>query len=130
MVRDELSLMAAFLAVAEERSFTPAAKRLEVSPSALSHAIRRLEEQLGVRLLSRTTRSVAPTAAGEELLTSLRPALGEIRGALVRALADWCPPFPGFILYYPSRRQQPAALTALIEALRLHGCDAPSETAR
>jgi DNA-binding transcriptional LysR family regulator len=42
-------------------------------------------------------------------------------GELVRVLADWCPPFPGFFLYYPSRRQQPAALTALIEALRLHG---------
>ena len=61
MARDELSLLAAFLAVAEERSFTRAAKRLEVSPSALSHAIRRLEEHIGVRLLSRTTRSVAPT---------------------------------------------------------------------
>jgi DNA-binding transcriptional LysR family regulator len=84
MVRDELSVMAAFLAVAEERSFTRAARRLEVSPSALSHAIRRLEEQLGVRLLSRTTRSVAPTEAGKELLKSLRPALGDIRGALDR----------------------------------------------
>ena len=40
-------------------------------------------------------------------------------GALVRALEDWCPPFPGYFLYYPSRRQQPAALPALIEALRL-----------
>jgi DNA-binding transcriptional LysR family regulator len=84
MVRDELSVLAAFLAVAKERSFTRAAKRLEVSPSALSHAIRRLEEQIGVRLLSRTTRSVAPTEAGEQLLASLGPALGEIRGALER----------------------------------------------
>jgi DNA-binding transcriptional LysR family regulator len=84
MVRDELSVLAAFLAVAQERSFTRAARRLEVSPSALSHAIRRLEEQIGVRLLSRTTRSVAPTEAGEQLLASLRPALGEIRGALDR----------------------------------------------
>jgi DNA-binding transcriptional LysR family regulator len=84
MVRDELSVLAAFLAVAEERSFTRAAKRLEVSPSALSHAIRRLEEQIGVRLLSRTTRSVAPTEAGEQVLASLGPALGEIRGALDR----------------------------------------------
>ena len=84
MVRDELSVLSAFLAVAEERSFTRAAKRLEVSPSALSHAIRRLEERVGVRLLARTTRSVAPTEAGEQLLLSLRPALGEIRGALDR----------------------------------------------
>jgi len=82
MVRDELSILAAFLAVAEERSFTKAAKRLEVSTSALSHAIRRLEEQIGVRLLARTTRSVSPTDAGEQLLARLRPALGDIRGAL------------------------------------------------
>src|SRR5688572_7367421 len=86
MARDELSLLAAFLAVARDRSFTRAAKRLEVSPSALSHAIRRLEDHLGVRLLSRTTRSVAPTAAGNELLASLGPALGEIRGALDRVV--------------------------------------------
>jgi DNA-binding transcriptional LysR family regulator len=300
MVREELGALAAFAVVAEERSFTRAAKRLEVSPSALSHAMRRLEEQIGVRLLSRTTRSVAPTEAGEALLASLRPALGDIRGALdrisglrarpagrlrllvprlatmsilapklgqfardypdvlldvrtedrhldlvaagfdagvqlgefiekdmvavrvskdqrpaivgapayfaahprpktpkdltahrcinfrhgtdevyrwefdkgkqsvvvsvsgplivddvdlvvraaldgvglaflgddraapyvadgtlVRVLEDWCPPFPGFFLYYPSRRQQPAALTALIETLRLRGRDEP-----
>ena len=82
MVRDELSVLAAFLAVAEERSFTKAAKRLDVSTSALSHAMRRLEEQIGVRLLARTTRSVSPTEAGEQLLARLRPALGDIRGAL------------------------------------------------
>jgi DNA-binding transcriptional LysR family regulator len=82
MVRDELSVLSAFLAVAEERSFTRAAKRLSVSPSALSHAIRGLEEQIGVRLLARTTRSVAPTDAGEQLIARLRPALGDIRGAL------------------------------------------------
>jgi DNA-binding transcriptional LysR family regulator len=84
MVRDELSVLSAFLAVAEERSFTRAAKRLGVSQSALSHAIRGLEEQIGVRLLARTTRSVAPTDAGEQLIASLRPALGDIRGALGR----------------------------------------------
>jgi DNA-binding transcriptional LysR family regulator len=54
----------------------------EVSTSALSHAIRRLEEQIGVRLLARTTRSVLPTDAGEQLLARLRPALADIRGAL------------------------------------------------
>ena len=90
MVRDELSLLSAFLAVAEERSFTRAAKRMGVTQSALSHAIRGLEEQIGVRLLARTTRSVAPTEAGEELLAHLRPALGDIRGALdhLSALRD------------------------------------------
>jgi DNA-binding transcriptional LysR family regulator len=82
MVRDELSVLSAFLAVAEERSFTRAAKRLGVSPSALSHSIRGLEERIGVRLLARTTRSVAPTNPGEQLLARLRPALGDIRGAL------------------------------------------------
>ncbi|MEZ5284965.1 MAG: LysR family transcriptional regulator [Vicinamibacterales bacterium] len=84
MVRDELSVMSAFLAVADERSFTRAAKRLGVTQSALSHAIRGLEEQVGVRLLARTTRSVAPTEAGEQLLAELRPALTGIRGALDR----------------------------------------------
>jgi DNA-binding transcriptional LysR family regulator len=82
MVRDELSVLSAFLTVAEERSFTRAAKRLGVSTSALSHAMRGLEERFGVRLLARTTRSVAPTDAGEQLLARLRPALGDIRGAL------------------------------------------------
>jgi DNA-binding transcriptional LysR family regulator len=82
MVRDELSVLSAFLVVAEERSFTRAAKRLGVSTSALSHAIRGLEERFGVRLLARTTRSVAPTAAGEQLIACLRPTLGDIRGAL------------------------------------------------
>jgi DNA-binding transcriptional LysR family regulator len=77
-------LMSAFLAVADESSFTKAAKRLGVTQSALSHAIRGLEEQVGVRLLARTTRSVAPTEAGEQLLAELRPALTGIRGALDR----------------------------------------------
>lgn len=78
----DLSALTAFLTVAEERSFTRAAKRLGVSPSAISHAMRTLEEDLGVRLLSRTTRSVAPTHAGESLLARLRPALGEVQEAL------------------------------------------------
>jgi len=81
-VRDELSVLSAFLAVADERSFTKAAKRLNISTSGLSHAIRRLEEQIGVRLLTRTTRSVSPTDAGEQLLAQLRPALSDIRGVL------------------------------------------------
>src|SRR6059036_316943 len=84
MVRDELSVMSAFLAVADEKSFTKAAKRLGVTQSALSHAIRGLEEQVGVRLLARTTRRVAPPEAGEQLLASLRPALADIRGKLTQ----------------------------------------------
>jgi DNA-binding transcriptional LysR family regulator len=82
MERNDLDTLAAFLAVAEERSFTRAGKRLGVSPSAMSHAIRGLEEDIGVRLLSRTTRSVAPTEAGEHLLARLRPALTEVHDAL------------------------------------------------
>jgi len=82
MVRDELSVLSAFLAVAERRSFTRAAKQLGVSPSALSHAIRGLEEQIGVRLLSRTTRSVAPTDAGAQFIARLGPALADVRSAL------------------------------------------------
>jgi DNA-binding transcriptional LysR family regulator len=82
MARDEFSVLSGFVAVAEERSFTRAATRLGVSPSALSHAVRSLEERLGVRLLTRTTRSVAPTEAGEQLLARVRPALGDLRQAL------------------------------------------------
>jgi DNA-binding transcriptional LysR family regulator len=78
----DLTTLSAFLVVAEERSFTRAGKRLGVSPSAMSHAMRALEESLGVRLLSRTTRSVAPTDAGEQLLSRLRPAVTDIQEAL------------------------------------------------
>jgi len=82
MPREELSVLAAFAVVADERSFTRAAVRLGVSTSAISHSIRALEERLGVRLLARTTRNVAPTDAGERLLAQLRPALDEIEAAL------------------------------------------------
>lgn len=78
MRREELVDLNAFLAVAEEQSFTRAAARLGTSQSALSHTVRRLETRLGVRLLTRTTRSVAPTEAGERLLATLRPALDMI----------------------------------------------------
>ena len=71
-----------FLVVAEERSFTRAAAKLGLSQSALSHSMRRLEARLGLRLLTRTTRSVAPTEAGERLLDTLRPALDEIDAKL------------------------------------------------
>jgi DNA-binding transcriptional LysR family regulator len=82
MEGNDLTTLSAFLVVAEERSFTRAGKRLGVSPSAMSHAMRALEEALGVRLLSRTTRSVAPTDAGEQLLARLRPAVNDIQEAL------------------------------------------------
>jgi DNA-binding transcriptional LysR family regulator len=72
----------AFLAVARERSFTRAAAQLGVSQSALSHAIRGLEERLGLRLLTRTTRSVAPTEAGERLLRTVGPKFEQIDSEL------------------------------------------------
>jgi len=78
----ELGDLVAFLAVAEERSFTRAAARLGVSQSALSYTVRRLESRLGLRLLNRTTRSVASTDAGERLLRTLRPAFDQIDNEL------------------------------------------------
>jgi DNA-binding transcriptional LysR family regulator len=82
MNREDWGNLAAFAAVAEARSFTKAATRLGLSPSALSHSIRGLEERLGARLLARSTRSVATTEAGERLLARLRPALDDIVGAV------------------------------------------------
>ncbi|MBB3879763.1 LysR family transcriptional regulator [Sphingomonas pseudosanguinis] len=88
MRRGDLDDLAAFATVARVRSFTRAAAELGLSPSALSHAMKALETRLGVRLLARTTRSVAPTAAGELLLRSVDPALTQVAAALA-ALADW-----------------------------------------
>jgi DNA-binding transcriptional LysR family regulator len=82
ILRDELTVLAGFAVVADERSFTKAALKLGVSRSAISHSIRTLEERLGLRLLARTTRSVAPTDAGERLLAQLHPALHDIQAAL------------------------------------------------
>ena len=78
MSRANVNDLLAFLAVARERSFTKAAAKLGVSQSALSHTIRALEERLGLRLLTRTTRSVAPTEAGERLLRTVGPRFDEI----------------------------------------------------
>jgi DNA-binding transcriptional LysR family regulator len=82
MDRGELANLAAFVAVADQRSFRAAAARLGVTPSALSHSMRQLEERLAVRLLHRTTRSVSATDAGQRLLSELRPAIEKIAGAL------------------------------------------------
>ena len=82
MRREDLIDLNAFLVVAEERSFTRAAAKLGTSQSALSHAMRRLEARVGVRLLTRTTRSVAATDAGERLLATLRPSLEQIEDEL------------------------------------------------
>src|SRR5713101_4227146 len=82
MPRENLNDLLAFLAVAKARSFTRAAAKLGVSQSALSHTIRGLEERLGLRLLTRTTRSVAPTEAGERLLRTVGPRFDEIDAEL------------------------------------------------
>jgi DNA-binding transcriptional LysR family regulator len=82
MARQNLNDILAFLAVAKERSFTKAAATLGVSQSALSHTVRGLESRLGIRLLTRTTRSVAPTGAGERLLNSVGPHFEEIEAEL------------------------------------------------
>jgi DNA-binding transcriptional LysR family regulator len=210
MRREELGGLAMFLAVADERSFTRAAARLGISQSALSHSMRRLEARLGLRLLTRTTRSVAPTEAGERLekdmiAVRISPPLrmaaigapsyfaehgvpaspddlarhrcinmrwvsagglyawefekagrelnvrvdGQLvfndsdfiidaavaghgigfvmadhvsqqleDGTLARVLEDWCEPFDGYYLYYPSRRQPSPAFSLVLEALR------------
>ena len=83
-----LAELQAFAAVAEARSFRQAAAQLGVSPSALSHSLRALESRLGLRLLNRTTRSVAPTEAGARVLAALAPALAEIRHAVDDAVTQ------------------------------------------
>jgi DNA-binding transcriptional LysR family regulator len=80
--------LAAFAAVVEHGSFVRAAAHLGISPSALSQTIRQLEDRLGVRLLNRTTRSVAPTAAGAKLHGRLKPAMEELDGAVAEAVAS------------------------------------------
>lgn len=87
MPRENFDEVLAFLAVARERSFTRAAAQLEVSQPALSHTVRNLEERLGVRLLTRTTRSVSPTEAGERLLRTVGPRLEEAEAEL-RAVSE------------------------------------------
>lgn len=88
MDRMPLNDLALFAAIAREGSFTRAASVLDLSTSALSHAMRGLETRLGVRLLSRTTRSVSPTAAGQHLLETLGPALSAIESGLA-GLSEW-----------------------------------------
>src|SRR5260370_35871936 len=81
MVEPSLAETSAFVAVLEQKSFSKAARYLNLSPPRVSEMLRQLEERLGVRLVERTTRSVAPTVAGERLLARLRPALEADRDA-------------------------------------------------
>ncbi len=121
MKRDELNDLAAFVVVADEMSFTRAAAKLGMSPSALSHAMKTLEERLGLQLLVRTTRHVSTTEAGERLLKTLRPAFEDINAELTAlselrdkpagivrittsrhaATSILCPMLPAFLKAYP-----------------------------
>jgi DNA-binding transcriptional LysR family regulator len=87
MAHTKVNDLQAFLAVARDQSFTKAADKLDITPSALSHTIRALEERLGVRLLARTTRNVAPTEAGDRLMRSIAPLFDQIT-AEVEALGE------------------------------------------
>lgn len=93
MRRGDLGDLTAFVAIADHLSFRAAALRLGITPSALSHAMRQLEERLGVRLLHRTTRSVSLTDAGLRLLERLRPAIDQITGALENLKKEQQRPF-------------------------------------
>src|SRR6202158_2801727 len=99
MRRSDLADLAAFVAIADNLSFRAAAARLDVTPSALSHTMRQLEERLGVRLLHRTTRSVAVTDAGHRLLERLRPAIDQIAGALEDLNQERSRPFGRLRIY-------------------------------
>lgn len=135
MDRMPLNDLALFDAIVRERSFTRAASVLGMSTSALSHAMRGLEKRLGVRLLSRTTRSVSPTPAGEHLLASLRPALSSISEGL-SGLSEWRdspsglvrittiawvsqtilePRLPGFLLAHPDVKVEVSIDDALVD---------------
>jgi DNA-binding transcriptional LysR family regulator len=103
MDRVDLANLSAFVAVAEQRSFRAAAARLDVTPSALSHAMRQLEEHLGVRLLNRTTRSVSLTDAGKRLLNQVQPAMNQIAGALDSLDQERLHPF-GQLRIYATRQ--------------------------
>jgi DNA-binding transcriptional LysR family regulator len=87
MRRDEIGELMALVAVAQERSFTRAAAKLGTSQSNLSATIRKLEERVGLKLLTRTTRSVAATAAGDRLLSAVKPAFEQV-GAALTSLND------------------------------------------
>src|SRR6516162_10381959 len=121
MPSGNLNDLLAFIAIGQERSFTRAAAKLGVSQSALSHTIRGLEERLGVRLLSRTTRNVAPTEAGQELLVRLRPAFTDIEDALDKLSGLRDKPVGRVRLVTPRL----ASMTVLAPMLKKFGQDYP-----
>lgn len=139
MKRDELNDLAALVVVADEMSFTRAAAKLGMSPSALSHAMKALEDRLGLRLLARTTRRVSTTEAGDRLLKTLRPAFEDINAELTAlhglrdkpagtlrittprhaATSVLCPVLPSFLDTYPEIRVEitiDEGLTDIVES--------------
>src|SRR5579871_5668213 len=124
MLTDDLADLAVFAVVAEARSFTRAAAKLGRSQPALSQTISRLEARLQLRLLTRTTRSIAPTPAGEQLLATLRPALGDIEARLA-ALGEQREQPSGTLRLTTSRH---AAETVLWPALLLLSARYPDIT--
>ena len=140
MKRDELNDLAAFVVVADEMSFTRAAAKLEMSPSALSHAMKALEGRLGLRLLARTTRRVSTTEAGDRLLKTLRPAFEDISAELTAlndlrdkpagtlrittprhaATSVLCPVLPSFLAAYPDIRVEVTIDEGLTDIIESH----------
>jgi DNA-binding transcriptional LysR family regulator len=134
MDRSDLANLTAFVAVADQRSFRAAATRLGVTPSALSHSMRQLEQRLGVRLLHRTTRSVSATDAGQRLLNQLRPAIDQIAGALENLNQERLRPMGRLRIYATSHLVATAVVVPIWDRflstypevhLELHVGDAP-----
>jgi DNA-binding transcriptional LysR family regulator len=119
-MKNDLGELSAFTVVAEERSFTHAAKRLGISQSALSHSIRGLEKRLGVQLLARTTRSVSPTAAGTALLRELAPALERIERAVAETRKQRETPSGRIRLIIPRTATQMVILPKLAQFARTY----------
>jgi DNA-binding transcriptional LysR family regulator len=120
MIRNNLAELSAFATVAEERSFTRAAARLGISQSALSHSMRGLEKRLGLQLLARTTRSVAPTTAGTALLQELAPALERIDRALSDTLKQKNSPSGRIRIIVPRTATQMVILPKLAQFARTY----------
>jgi DNA-binding transcriptional LysR family regulator len=120
MIREEIADLTAFAIIAEERSFTRAATRLGVSPSALSHSMRGLEKRLGLQLLARTTRSVAPTTAGAALLQELAPALERIERAVAEARQQKDTPSGRIRIIIPRTATQMVILPKLAQFARTY----------
>ncbi len=120
MIRNNLAELSAFATVAEERNFTRAAARLGISQSALSHSMRGLEKRLGLQLLARTTRSVAPTTAGTALLQELAPALERIDRALSDTLKQKNSPSGRIRIIAPRTATQMVILPKLAQFARTY----------